>query len=110
MAPGAPGGPTEIYAHVTRETDAGIYVTGAKVVATGSALTHFTFVAHHGLIPVQGKNFAIVFMVPTNAKGVKRICRVSNGLRSAMLATPFDYPLSSLLDEHDALFATDDVV
>src|SRR5215468_3496056 len=50
---------------------AGIHVSGAKVVATGSALTHFTFVAHHGLIPVQGKNFAIVFMVPTNAKGVK---------------------------------------
>ena len=42
-------------------------------VATGSALTHFTFVAHHGLIPVQGKNFAVVFMVPTNAKGVKLI-------------------------------------
>jgi aromatic ring hydroxylase len=36
MAPGAPGGPTDIYAHVTKETDAGIYVTGAKVVATGS--------------------------------------------------------------------------
>src|SRR5436309_1596524 len=38
MAPGVSGGPTDIYAHVTRETDAGIYVTGAKVVATGSAL------------------------------------------------------------------------
>jgi len=81
LAPGAPGGPTDIYARVTKETDAGIYVSGAKVVATGSALTHFTFVAHHGLIPVQGKNFAIVFMVPTNAKGVKLICRVSNELR-----------------------------
>ena len=69
MAPGAPGGPTDVYARVTKETDAGIYVSGAKVVATGSALTHFTFVAHHGLIPVQGKNFAIVFMVPTNAQG-----------------------------------------
>ena len=67
MAPGAPGGPTDIYAHVTRETDAGIYVTGAKVVATGSALTHFTFVAHVGLMPVQDKNFALVFLVPTNA-------------------------------------------
>ena len=41
--------------HVVRETDAGIVVTGAKVVATGSALTHYTFVAHHGLIPVQDK-------------------------------------------------------
>ena len=41
MAPGAPGGPTDVYAHVTKETDAGIRVSGAKVVATGSALTHF---------------------------------------------------------------------
>src|SRR5215469_10096127 len=56
MAPGAPGGPTDVYAHVTKETDAGIHVTGAKVVATGSALTHFTFVAHAGVLPVQDKS------------------------------------------------------
>src|SRR6266478_274687 len=109
MAPGVPGGPTDIYAHVTRETDAGIYVTGAKVVATGSALTHFTFVAHVGLLPVQDKNFAIVFLVPTNTPGVKFICRVSNEQRAAVLGTPFDYPLSSRLDENDAIFVMDDV-
>src|SRR5438094_4090908 len=103
IAPGAPGGPTDIYARVTKETDGGLYVTGAKVVATGSALTHFTFVAHHGLIPVQGRNFAVVFMVPTNAKGVKLICRVSNEMRAAMLGSPFDYPLSSRLDENYAI-------
>src|SRR6201998_888740 len=88
VAPGAPGESQDVYCHVTKETDGGIYVSGAKVVATGSALTHFTFVAHHGLIPVQGKNFAIVFMVPTNAKGVKLVCRVSNELRAAMLGSP----------------------
>jgi aromatic ring hydroxylase len=109
MAPGAAGGPTDICAHVTRETDAGIYVTGAKVVATGSALTHFTFVAHHGLIPVQDRNFAIVFLVPSNAPGVKFICRVSNEHRAAVLGSPFDYPLSSRLDENDAIFIMDEV-
>jgi aromatic ring hydroxylase len=35
VAPGAPGAGQEIYCHVTKETDAGIYVKGAKVVATG---------------------------------------------------------------------------
>ena len=110
MAPGAPGGPTDIYMRVTKETDAGIRVSGAKVVATGSALTHFTFVAHHGLIPVQDKNFAMVFMVPTNATGVKLICRVSNEQRAAVLGSPFDYPLSSRLDENDAIFVMDDVL
>src|SRR5271165_7386808 len=89
MAPGAPGGPTDIYVHVTKETDAGIRVTGAKVVATGSALTHFTFVAHVGLLPIQDRNFALVLMVPTNAKGVKLICRTSNEYRAAALGSPF---------------------
>src|SRR5579863_4276763 len=109
MAPGAPGGPTDIYAHVTKETDAGIYVTGAKVVATGSALTHYTFVAHVGLLPIQDPKFALVFLVPTNAKGVKFICRVSNEQRAAVLGSPFDYPLSSRLDENDAIFIMDEV-
>ena len=85
-------------------------VTGAKVVATGSALTHFTFVAHAGLYPVQDKNFAMVFLVPTNANGVKLICRVSNEQRAAVIGSPFDYPLSSRLDENDAIFIMDDVL
>lgn len=110
MAPGAPGGPTDVYAHVTKETDAGIRVTGAKVVATGSALTHFTFVAHAGVLPVQDKNFAIVFLVPSNAPGIKFLCRVSNEQRAAVLGSPFDYPLSSRLDENDAIFIMDDVL
>src|ERR1700724_1718781 len=98
---GRPARPADVYAHVTKETDAGIRVTGAKVVATGSALTHFTFVAHAGVLPVQDKNFAIVFLVPSNAPGVKFICRVSNEQRAAVLGSPFDYPLSSRLDEND---------
>jgi 4-hydroxyphenylacetate 3-monooxygenase len=108
-APGSPAGGQDVYCRVTKETDGGIHVSGAKVVATGSALTHFTFVAHHGLIPVQGKNYAVVFMVPTNAKGVKLICRTSNEYRAAVLGSPFDYPLSSRLDENDAIFVMDDV-
>ncbi len=40
---------SDICCHVEKETDAGIVVSGAKVVATGSVLTNYTFVAHHGL-------------------------------------------------------------
>jgi aromatic ring hydroxylase len=109
LTPGAPGGRTDIYTRVIRETDAGIYVTGAKVVATGSALTHFTFVASFGLIPLQDQKMALVFLVPSNAKGVKFICRISNEHRAAVLGSPFDYPLSSRLDENDAIFVMDDV-
>ncbi len=109
-APGGSGAASDVCVHVTRETDGGIRVSGAKVVATGSALTHFTFVAHHGLIPVQDQAFACVFIVPTNAEGVKLICRVSNEYRAAVLGSPFDYPLSSRFDENDAVFVMDDVL
>jgi 4-hydroxyphenylacetate 3-monooxygenase len=109
MAPGEPGGATDVYAHVTRETDAGIYISGAKVVATGSALTHFTFVAHAGVLPIKDKSFAIVVLIPSNAPGVKFICRTSNEQRAAVLGSPFDYPLSSRLDENDAIFVMDEV-
>lgn len=54
----------DVCCHVEKETEAGIAVSGAKVVATGSVLTNYTFVAHHSLIPVQDRNFAIVFIIP----------------------------------------------
>jgi 4-hydroxyphenylacetate 3-monooxygenase len=46
-------------------------------------------------------------MIPTNGKGVKLICRVSNEYRAAAMGSPFDYPLSSRLDENDAVFVLD---
>jgi aromatic ring hydroxylase len=101
---------SDICCHVERETDAGLIVSGAKVVATGSVLTNYTFVAHHGLIPVQDKKFAVVFMVPTNAPGVKFICRTSYEMSATVMGSPFDYPLSSRLDENDAVFIMDKVL
>jgi hypothetical protein len=43
----------DVYMHVEKETDAGLIVSGAKVVATGSALTHYNFVAHPGIVPTK---------------------------------------------------------
>jgi aromatic ring hydroxylase len=101
---------SDICCHVEKETDAGLVVSGAKVVATGSALTNYTFVAHHGLIPVQDKKFAVVFMISTSAPGVKLICRTSYEMTSTVMGSPFDYPLSSRLDENDAVFIMDKVL
>jgi 4-hydroxyphenylacetate 3-monooxygenase len=110
VAPGKPpAGASDVCVRVVRETDRGIVVSGAKVVATGSALTNYTFVAHHGLIPVQDPAYAVVFMVPTGAPGCKLICRTSNEYRAAVLGSPFDYPLSSRLDENDAILVLDEV-
>ena len=100
----------DVCVHVEKETDAGIIVSGAKVVATGSVLTNHTFVAHHGNIPLQDKNFALVFMIPTDAPGVKFICRTSYEMSATVMGSPFDYPLSSRLDENDAVFIMDKVL
>ncbi|HVY65471.1 MAG TPA: 4-hydroxyphenylacetate 3-hydroxylase N-terminal domain-containing protein [Gammaproteobacteria bacterium] len=99
----------DVCVHVEKETDGGLIVSGAKVVATGSVLTNYTFIAHHGLIPLQDKNFALVFMVPTNAKGVKFICRTSYEMTATVMSSPYDQPLSSRLDENDAVFIMDKV-
>ena len=99
----------DVCVHVEKETDGGIYVSGAKVVATGSVLTNYTFIAHHGLIPLNDKKFALVFMVPTNAPGVKFLCRTSYEMTATVMSSPFDQPLSSRLDENDAVFIMDNV-
>ncbi len=95
--------------HVVEETDAGVVVSGAKVVATGSALTHANFIAHYGL-PVRTKEYAVMFTVPMNAPGVKLISRVSYELQAATLGSPFDYPLSSRFDENDAILVMERVL
>jgi len=101
---------SDVCCRVEKETDQGLIVSGAKVVATGSVLTNYTFVAHHGLIPLQKKDFAVVFMIPTNAPGVKFICRTSYEMTATVMGSPFDYPLSSRLDENDAVFIMDKVL
>ena len=97
----------DVCVHAVDEKDGGIVVSGAKIVATGSALTHATFVAHNGLIPLQDRRYACVFMVPMNAPGVKLISRTSYENAAAVMGSPFDYPLSSRIDENDAIFVLD---
>lgn len=95
----------EVFVHVEKETDSGLVVSGAKVVATASALTHHNFLAHYGL-PLRRKEFAIVATVPMDAPGLKLICRQSY----SNLGAPFDYPLSSRLDENDSVLVLDKVL
>ncbi|MDD2869778.1 4-hydroxyphenylacetate 3-hydroxylase N-terminal domain-containing protein [Neomegalonema sp.] len=98
-----------VFMHVEKETDAGLVVSGAKVVATGSALTHQNFIAHYGL-PVKDRKYALIVTVPMHAQGVKLVSRVSYELNAAVMGTPFDYPLSSRLDENDAILIFDKVL
>ncbi|MGE2716199.1 4-hydroxyphenylacetate 3-hydroxylase N-terminal domain-containing protein [Mycolicibacterium litorale] len=97
---------SDVFVHVEKETDAGVIVSGAKVVATGSVLTHGVFVAHFGTLGGK-KEYAIVFFAPSNAPGVKYLARASYEQVAAQSGSPFDYPLSSRLDENDAVLVFD---
>ncbi|HUY18175.1 MAG TPA: 4-hydroxyphenylacetate 3-hydroxylase N-terminal domain-containing protein [Candidatus Binataceae bacterium] len=98
---------SDVYVHAEKETDAGLIVSGAKVVATNSALTHHNFI---GCYQIGRPEQAILAMLPMNAPGLKLICRTSYEMTAAVMGSPFDYPLSSRLDENDAILILDQVL
>jgi 4-hydroxyphenylacetate 3-monooxygenase len=49
--------------HVER-TDGGLVISGAKVVATTSTLTHYNFIANNGATADQNEDFAFVALLP----------------------------------------------
>jgi 4-hydroxyphenylacetate 3-monooxygenase len=91
----------DVYLSVDRDDDKGIYVSGAKMVATGSALTHATFVAVNSGTAARmevgrDEDMALVFLIEMNAAGLKLITRPSYEHNAA---SPFDAPLASRFDE-----------
>ncbi len=96
-----------LHLRVTKETDAGIYVSGARMIATlGAVSDEMLMYSLPGLKPGD-EDYAIVFAVPTHAKGLRQICRqpfARAGERSS-----FDYPLSSRFEENDSLLIFDNV-
>jgi 4-hydroxyphenylacetate 3-monooxygenase len=97
----------DVFITIQKETDAGIYVSGAKVVATSSALTHYNFLGQNAAVPTHDTDLAVMFIAPMNAPGVKLFCRTSYEMMASVMGTPFDYPLSSRFDENDAIFVFD---
>ena len=97
----------DVYVHIEKETDAGMYVSGAKVVATSSALTHYNFLGQNMAAEITDDSLAIMFMARMDTPGIKLICRPSYELSAAATGSPFDYPLTSRFDENDAIFIFD---
>ena len=98
----------DVFLHVVRETDSGAVVSGAKMLATGSALTHATFVAQNSAINLEAgkaEDFALVFIAPMDTPGTKLLCRPSY---EQAAHSPFDHPLSSRFDENDAVLIFDE--
>lgn len=84
----------DVFVHVVRETDGGIIVSGAKQVATASALTHGTFVGLNSgsaarLQPGRDEDLALVFFVRMDNPRQYLISRASYELKAE---SPFDNP------------------
>lgn len=101
----------DAFVRAVAERDDGIIVSGAKMVGTAAALTHYNFVSNYGATDLGDgdTSHALIFFVPMNAPGLKMISRQSYELSAAKNGTPFDYPLSSRFDENDAVIVLDNV-
>ena len=76
---------------------------GVPVVATSAALTHFTFLNHHGAVAASDPSRAVMFFTAMDAPGLKLFSRNSYERQARAAGTPWDYPLSSRFDENDAV-------
>jgi 4-hydroxyphenylacetate 3-monooxygenase len=97
----------DVYITIQKETDAGIYVSGAKVVATNSALTHYNFLGQNMGQEINDPAMVVMFIAPMDTPGIKLICRQSYEFSAAATGSPWDYPLTSRFDENDAIFVFD---
>src|SRR5580700_9611501 len=98
----------DVFVHVIRERDDGIIVSGAKMLATGSAVTHATFVAQNSAAQLEegkAEDYALVFIAPMDTPGKKLISR--NSYESAARSA-WDNPLSARFDENDAVVIFDE--
>jgi 4-hydroxyphenylacetate 3-monooxygenase len=100
----------DLAARIVRETDAGIVIHGARMVATLCAFSHdimvmpSTFVTNNK----EGEPYAFGFCIPVATAGMRFICRPPVTHREA--ASAMDFPLSSRLDETDAMVVFDNVL
>ena len=100
---------TEVALSVVKETDAGIVVRGARVLATLGPLSDeiAVYPARTRRVPAgeEGK-YAFGFAIPCNTDGLKFQCRDTIDLGRSH----FDHPAGSRFEEMDAIVFFDDVL
>ena len=99
---------TDVALAVVKETDAGIVVNGARVLATLAPLSEEIALyptASHMLPGDAAKRYSFAFAIPNNTPGLKYLCRESFDLGRSH----FDHPLGSRFEEMDAVAFFDNV-
>jgi len=88
--------------HIERETDAGLIVNGTVRVPSCAAFSHCSFIVHRGVWPARGRELSLTMIVPMASPGVKLLCRPTSTLTAKLYGSPFDYPLTSRLEDDNA--------
>lgn len=92
---------------VVDETDEGLVVRGAQMLATGGPISDEVFVTCIKPLSHDDEDFAISFAMPAATEGMKMYCRRPY---AQYAENRFDHPLASVYDEPDALMVFDDVL
>ena len=99
---------TEVALSVTKESDAGIVVNGARVLATlpiADEIAVYPARSHRLPDGAPGRT-SFAFAIPCNTSGLRFQCRESFDLSRSH----FDHPLGSRFEEMDAIAFFDDVI
>lgn len=91
---------------VAEEGPDGIVVRGAQMLATGATVADEIFVSCIKPLGPDDADFALGFVIPVAADGLKLYCRRPY---APVATSHYDYPLTSRFDETDALLVFDDV-
>ncbi|MEO9189255.1 MAG: 4-hydroxyphenylacetate 3-hydroxylase N-terminal domain-containing protein [Acetobacteraceae bacterium] len=100
----------DLAAKIVRETDAGIVITGARMVSTLAAFSDDILVMPSTYISdsPDAAPYAFGFSAKVASPGLRFICRPSVAHLDA--ASPIDYPLSSRFEEQDSMAVFKDVL
>jgi len=95
----------EVSLHKIADTENGIVVRGARMLATLAPFADELTVYPGSDLRLQDAKYAVVFALPMTTPGLRFICRDSYSVQR----DSWDYPLSSRFDEMDAVVVFDDV-
>jgi 4-hydroxyphenylacetate 3-monooxygenase len=92
---------------VVKETDAGVVVSGFKILATAACLADEVLVGNVLPLPPGDEKFAITFALPVDTPGFKLMSRRPY---EKLALSELDDPLAYRYDETDAVVYCDDVL
>lgn len=99
----------DVAARIMEENDKGIVIRGARMVSTLAPYADeiAVFPSTYLQATDESKPFAFAFCLPTATPGMRFICRPTVGPVGGRV---LDYPMSSRMDEMDAVVIFDDVL